>query len=71
MVGFGWFHSTRGERILTLPKWPLESAGAWQSDMDRAVPAYSVNLDRVSIPAELVSEPGRTARHMVAQLTLS
>ena len=56
---------------MTIPNWPRASSGAIQANVDRVVPAYSNHLERQGYSAKFVRDLARTARHMVAWLTLS
>lgn len=56
---------------MAIPNRPLVSPEAIQANVDRVVPAYRVFLDRLGYSASFVSELARTARHMVAWLTIS
>lgn len=56
---------------MKLPNWPLASSGAIQANVDRVVPSYSDHLALRGYSAKFVQELARTARHMMAWLTIS
>ena len=56
---------------MTLPFRPQASTGVIQAHVDQVIPAYGAQLNNLGYSASLFSNLRRTARHMIAWLTVN